>query len=97
MRWTLRKRKAGARSQTASRSGGAEKAGYQILLTWDPYQQNLTLRQMPMIVLGSNIWPGIRPRIAEITAALERVSPGSFEFVEIAPPARRRRLPRPQH
>src|SRR6266699_1138613 len=57
----------------------AEKAGYQILLTCDQnvqYQQNLTRRQISMVVLGSNIWPGIRPRIAPISAALERVSPG---------------------
>jgi hypothetical protein len=33
-----------------------------------------------------------RPKIAEIVASLERVSPGSFEFIEIAPPPKRRRL-----
>ena len=36
--------------------------------------------------------PSIRPRIAEIAVALKRVSPGSFEFIEIAPPPKRRRL-----
>jgi hypothetical protein len=45
-----------------------------------------------MVVLGSNIWPSIRPKIAEIAAALKRTSPGSFEFIEIAPPPKRRRL-----
>jgi hypothetical protein len=30
--------------------------------------------------------------IAEIAAALKRTSPGSFEFIEIAPPPKRRRL-----
>ena len=48
--------------------------------------------QISMVVLGSNIWPSIQPRIAEIMAALKRVSPGSFEFIEIAPPPKRRRL-----
>jgi hypothetical protein len=73
----------------------AEKAGYQIMLTCDQniqYQQNMARRKISMVVLGSNIWPGVRPKIAEIAAALKRVSPGSFEFIEIAPPPKRRRL-----
>jgi hypothetical protein len=73
----------------------AEEAGYQILLTCDQniqYQQNMANRKISMVVLGSNIWPSIRPKIAEIAAALKRVSPGSFEFIEIAPPPKRRRL-----
>jgi hypothetical protein len=73
----------------------AEKAGFQIMLTCDQsiqYQQNMAHRKISMVVLGSNIWPSIRPRIAEIAAALKRVSPGSFEFIEIAPPPKRRRL-----
>jgi hypothetical protein len=45
-----------------------------------------------MVVLGSNIWPSIEPKIPEIVTALKRVSPGSFEFIEIAPPPKRRRL-----
>jgi hypothetical protein len=56
------------------------------------YQQNMARRKISMVVLGSNIWPSIRPKIAEIAAALKRVSPGSFEFIEIAPPPKRRRL-----
>ena len=73
----------------------AEKAGYQIMLTCDQniqYQQNMARRKISMVVLGSNIWPSIRPKIAEIAAALKRVSPGSFEFIEIAPPPKRRRV-----
>ena len=74
----------------------AEARGYQIMLTCDQniqYQQNLARRKISMVVRGSNIWPGIRPKIAEIAAALKRASPGSFEFIEIAPPTKRRRLP----
>jgi hypothetical protein len=48
-----------------------------------------------MVVLGSNIWPGVKPKIPEIAAALKRVSPGSFEFIEIEPPPKRSRLPDP--
>ena len=75
--------------------GCAEKAGYQILLTCDQniqYQQNMARRKISMVVLGSNIWPSVKPKIAETAAALKRVSPGSFEFIEIAPPPKRRRL-----
>jgi hypothetical protein len=73
----------------------AEKAGYEVLLTCDQnvgYQQNLAGRNISMIVLGSNIWPTVQAKIADIAAAFERVSPGSFEFIEIAHRAKRRRL-----
>lgn len=72
----------------------AEEAGYQIIVTCDQsiqYQQNMTRRKISMIVLGSNVWPAVEPKIP-IAAALKRVSPGSFEFIEIAPPPKRRRL-----
>ena len=55
----------------------AEAAGYQILVTCDQniqYQQNLNGRKISMVVLGSNIWPGIVPRLAEITDALTRAT-----------------------
>jgi hypothetical protein len=77
----------------------AEKAGYHIILTCDQniqYQRNLAHRRISMVVLGSNICPGIRSKIAEIVAALKIVSPGSFEFIEIAPPPKRRRLGHPR-
>ncbi|HEX3685881.1 MAG TPA: hypothetical protein VHU83_25345 [Bryobacteraceae bacterium] len=73
----------------------AEAAGYRVLLTCDQnlgYQQNMLHRQISTIVLGSNIWPSVRAKVKEIVAAFERVSPGSFEFIEIAPPQHRRRL-----
>lgn len=73
----------------------AENAGYQILLTCDQniqYQQNMAHRRLSMVVLGSNIWPSIIPKITDITAALGRAAPGSFEFIEITPPPKRRRL-----
>ena len=74
----------------------AEQEGYEILITCDQsvrYQQNLTQRQISMIVLGSNIWPSVRSKAGEIMSALAKVSPGSFEFIEIAPPPKRRHLP----
>jgi len=72
----------------------AENAGYQIMLTCDQniqYQQNMARRKISMVVLGSNVWPSVRKKAEEIVAALKRASPGSFEFIEIAPPAKRRR------
>jgi len=76
----------------------AEQAGYAILITCDQnvrYQQNLTHRKISMVVLGSNIWPSVRQKVGDIASALARVSPGSFEFVEVAPPPKRRRLSGP--
>jgi hypothetical protein len=73
----------------------AEDAGYEIMLTWDQniqYQQNMGRRSISLLVLGSNIWPSVCPKIAEIAAALKRVTPGSFEFIEIDPPPKRRRV-----
>jgi hypothetical protein len=59
------------------------------------FQQNLTHRRISMVVLGSNIWPSVRQKVAEITLAVAGASPGSFEFIEIAPPPKRRRLSGP--
>ena len=76
----------------------AEEAGYHIMLTCDrniQYQQNLAGRRISMVVLGSNIWPAIQPRLAEIVVAVHRASPGSFEFLDIAPPPKKRRLRNP--
>ena len=76
----------------------AEESDYQIMVTCDQniqYQQNLSGRRISMVVLGSNIWPAMQPKIAEIIAAVQRASPGSFEFIDIAPLPKRRRLGTP--
>ncbi len=76
----------------------AEEAGYRILITCDQnvrYQQNMAHRRISVVVLGSNIWPSIKPKVAEIVAALNSVQPGSFEFIEIAPAPKKRRLAGP--
>jgi hypothetical protein len=76
----------------------AEQAAYEILIACDQnvrYRQNLTHRKIAMVVLGSNIWPSVRQKVGEIASAFTRVSPGSFEFIEIAPPPKRRPLPSP--
>jgi len=73
----------------------AEQADYQILVTCDQnvrYQQNLTHRTLSMVVLGSNIWPSVKNKLEEIQEAVRVASPGSFQFIEIPPPAKIRRL-----
>ena len=75
----------------------AETAGYQVLITCDQnihYQQNLTKREISMVVLGSNIWPAVLPRVNDIVRAIERSSRGSFDFIEIARLPKRRRIQR---
>ena len=56
----------------------AEQSGYEILLTCD---QNVRYQQ--------NL---TRRKISMIPSALGRTSPGWFEFIEIAPPPKRRWL-----
>ena len=67
----------------------AEEAGYEVMITADknmPYQQNLSSRNLALIVLGANRWPLIRPRIDDIRAALEGIQRGEIREVNI--PAR---------
>lgn len=64
----------------------AEEAGYEVVITADrnmPYQQNIWSRSFALIVLGSNRWPLIEPRIEDIRAALDGVQPGEVREVHI--------------
>ena len=64
----------------------AEAAGFDLFLTTDrnlQYQQNLTGRKVAILVLGKGRWRLIRIRIAEIVAAVEAATPGSYSEVEI--------------
>ncbi len=73
----------------------SEQAGYELMVTCDQniqYQQNLTGRKIAMVVLGSNIWPAMKPRVGGIVEAVNRAAPGSFEFIDIKPLPKRRRL-----
>jgi hypothetical protein len=65
----------------------AEGAGFHLLLTTDrdiQYQQNLSNRKIAIIVLGKTRWRLIRPRLADILAAVNAAKPGSFAFIEIS-------------
>ena len=73
----------------------AEKTGFNLLLTCDQnlhYQQNLARRRLALVVLGSNIWPSVQVKLGEIVLAVGRAKAGSFEFIEIPPPKKRRPL-----
>ena len=64
----------------------AEAAGFDLFLTTDRnirYQQNLTGRKIAIVVLGKGRWRLIRTRLAEIVAAVEAATPGSYAEVEI--------------
>ena len=69
----------------------AEQAGFETLLTADQnirYQQNLTGRKLALVVLGSNFWPVVQHHEAEIAAAVDAATPGSYGFIEMPLPHR---------
>lgn len=72
----------------------AEAAAFDVMMTSDqniPYQQNLAGRKLALVVLGSNIWPIVRDHESTIRAKVEAVRPGTYEFIEMPLPPKRRR------
>lgn len=64
----------------------AEAAGFEVLVTTDrnlSYQQNLTGRDIAVVVLGKGRWTLIKPHVAHVVAAVNAATPGSFAEVEI--------------
>lgn len=64
----------------------AEAAGFEVLVTTDKnlrYQQNLAGRKLAVVVLGKGRWSLIKPHVAQIIAAVNAATPGSFAEVEI--------------
>jgi hypothetical protein len=65
----------------------AEAAGFDVFVTTDrniPYQQNLTGRQIAVVVLSNGRWRLIRERLAEIAAAAVVAAPrGGYIEVDI--------------
>jgi hypothetical protein len=64
----------------------AEAAGFDVLVTPDknmPYQQNLTVRTIALVVLGNPRWPVLRLHIERVVAAVNAATPGSYTEVEI--------------
>ena len=70
-----------------------ESTGFDIMVTSDQnikYQQNLTGRKLAFVVLGSNIWPIVRVHGAAIAAKVDAAKPGSYDFIEMPLPPKRR-------
>jgi hypothetical protein len=63
----------------------AERAGFEVFLTADKnirYQQNLAGRRIAVVVLSTPQWPLVRLRIAEIAAAVNAATLGSYVEVQ---------------
>ncbi len=72
----------------------AEEARFDVMVTSDQnisYQQDLTGRELSLVVLGSNIWPVVREYRTIIAATVDSATPGSFCFIEMPHPAKHRR------
>ncbi len=70
----------------------SELAGFEVLLTSDKnlrYQQNLTGRRIAIVVFGHSPWPLVRLHIAEIVAAVEAATIGSYVEVDIPLPPKK--------
>jgi hypothetical protein len=64
----------------------AEKAGFDALLTADNnmrYQQNLTGRNIALVVLSTPQWPRVQLHVKKSAAALISLTPGSYAEVVI--------------
>lgn len=74
-----------------------EAVGFDVMVTSDQnirYRQNLAGRNLAPVALGSNIWPIVREHGATITAKADAATPGSYAFIEMPlPPKRRYREP----
>ena len=63
----------------------AERAGFEVLITADQnlsYQQNLGLRRIAILVLGTNHWRTIKGHADAVMRAVERLNAGGFEEVD---------------
>jgi hypothetical protein len=64
----------------------AESAGYQLMITTDQnlrYQQNLSERNIAIMVLRTTSWPRIQAAISDVIDALKDVDAGAYAEVEI--------------
>jgi hypothetical protein len=72
----------------------AEAAGFDVMVTSDQnitYQQNLSGRNLALVVLGSNIWPIVRDYGTMITAKVDGARRGGYNFIEMALPPKPRK------
>jgi hypothetical protein len=76
----------------------AEKAGFEALITSDQgltFQQNLTGRNIAVIIFSTNAWPVIRTQPQTVQRTVANALPGTFTFATFGRPRRSRRPPAP--
>jgi len=59
----------------------AEESGFEVFVTSDQnlsYQQNLTGRQIALLVLSTNYWPTLRDQKAKIQVVLAALQPSQY-------------------
>jgi len=64
----------------------AEADGFEVFVTVDSnlsYQQDLTKRKIAIVALGKGRWSLIKSHVAQIVAAVNAATPGSFVEVDI--------------
>jgi hypothetical protein len=64
----------------------AEAEGFEIFVTADkniPYQQNLIVRKISIVILGNAQWPVLRQHVDRVVAALNESKPGGYTVVEV--------------
>ena len=64
----------------------AVEEGYEVLITTDQnmrYQQNLDTWPICVVVIMSNRWPLIQPRVGDVRATVSASKPGQFTEVAI--------------
>ena len=64
----------------------AEDNGYQLLVTTDRnlrYQQNLSDRQIVIVVLLSTSWSKIRTQVDEVASIIDRIAVGDYMEISI--------------
>lgn len=72
----------------------AESAGFAIMVTSDQniaHQQNLSGRQIALVVLTTNHWLTVKSRAAAVLKACDESGEGTYTVVPFPPPPRRRR------
>ncbi len=65
--------------------GTAEREGFEVLVTTDQslkYQQNLSERQIAIVVLMTTSWPRIEAKVSDVIAAINSAKPGDYKEVE---------------
>jgi len=63
-----------------------EREGYQLLISTDQnlrYQQNLSGRQLAIIILLSTSWPRIQQKVADIQITVNEITSGDYREILI--------------